>query len=80
MWEIWTRQMPFSQYGFNYLAEGDVRNGARPTIPLDSPEEYRRLMMDCWHEDPSRRPTFGEIRQRVDVLLNIHVRPYDQAT
>ena len=32
------------------------------------PTEIIELMQQCWHEDPSLRPEFGEIAQRLDDI------------
>ncbi|KAF9157932.1 copper transport protein ctr1, partial [Actinomortierella ambigua] len=38
-----------------------VRNGDREDIPDDTPEEFRRWIELCWHQDPDLRPHAHEI-------------------
>lgn len=37
------------------------------------PNDLTRLMRDCWHQDPTRRPTFTEICVRTALFLNTTV-------
>jgi serine/threonine protein kinase len=68
MWEIWTQQLPYDQYRFNYQVEDAVAQGERPETPVDCPKEYYQLMADCWQHDPSCRPSFEEICQRIQYF------------
>ncbi len=44
------------------VAVAVLRDGMRPSLPEeideDPPTEYTELMITCWHEDPSLRPSF----------------------
>lgn len=35
--------------------------GLRPELPDDILPQFRQLITQCWDEDPSNRPTFGEL-------------------
>ena len=69
MWEIWTGELPFGEYRFDYQVDDAVSAGERPHIPSDTPTDYRQLMIDCWQHAPSNRPTFPVIVQRLDRLF-----------
>lgn len=65
--ELFSGEQPF--YGYDYM---DLRRkvplGERPELPrFDTPEGIRRLIKECWDEDPGRRPTFEDVVDAVDA-------------
>ncbi|RGB41388.1 kinase-like domain-containing protein [Rhizophagus diaphanus] len=38
-----------------------ICDGLRPPIVTNAPEEYIELMNECWHSDPTKRPTAFDI-------------------
>ena len=44
-----------------------VLMGCRPTIPEHMPEDFQKLMVQCWDTDAEKRPTFEEILKRLQV-------------
>ena len=65
MWEIATKQLPFSQYKFNYQVLDAVKAGERPSIPNNCLPMLKSLIIECWAQDPVQRPSFGEIQHRL---------------
>jgi serine/threonine protein kinase len=45
-----------------------VVDGLRPTIDQSWPEDFVALLCSCWHSDPSKRPTFGVILDRLQRI------------
>ncbi|CAG8736873.1 16527_t:CDS:2, partial [Acaulospora morrowiae] len=39
----------------------DICNGLRPAITEDTPECWSNIMQQCWHPDPSQRPTIKHL-------------------
>lgn len=40
----------------------------RPHFPDGTPTEYKKLVEDCWQDDPSKRPQFDDV---VEALLDM---------
>lgn len=47
-----------------------VHGGERPALNKKWPDELKKLMMDCWSADMDVRPTFREIVETIDSMLN----------
>jgi hypothetical protein len=45
-----------------------VVDNARPTMPAFVLPAVQRLIRKCWKRDPSRRPTFDQILNRLEVM------------
>jgi len=60
LWEIWTRQMPWTGVGGGQIAVRVVQ-GVRLQIPNDCPSVLRQLMTKCWEVEPSHRASFVDI-------------------
>ncbi|ESO08015.1 hypothetical protein HELRODRAFT_133636, partial [Helobdella robusta] len=70
LWELMTRGVtPYPDVDVfetrNYLA-----SGRRLYKPKFCPENVYQVMMECWQETPERRPTFTDLVNRLEVLLN----------
>ena len=44
----------------------EAMKGARPAMAPEWPEVLKRIMANCWHHDPLKRPRF------VDVMAHLH--------
>ena len=70
MWEIVTRQLPFSGpgYVFDAKVEDAVLSGTRPTIPDDTTDDLGSLIGECWQAKPNSRPPFTDIVPRLHTM------------
>lgn len=64
MYELFCRRFPFGKKT-RFQVELDVVAGIRPELPSDCPPAWAALTKQCWHEDPSVRPSFSEILDRL---------------
>ena len=69
-WEIFTGGLqPYSTTPRSGIIPQLLR-GARLHQPKDCPDVfYRKIMQPCWHENPTKRPTFAQIRQSMVHIM-----------
>lgn len=73
MWQLLTREEPYMGRENNLDLAFDVaEHGLRPKVPDFCPQDYARLMTQCWATDPAERPDFGEVQQRLTGLRKAH--------
>ena len=46
-----------------------IKEGHRPERPEHCGRELYNVMFYCWHETPQERPSFGELVDRLSMLL-----------
>ena len=67
LFEIFARKIPFDDVdGFSVPVQ--VTKGLRPKLPKHVPKSWVKLITQCWHDKPSKRPTFDRI---VDTLRSL---------
>ncbi|KAM7488553.1 hypothetical protein LguiB_026037 [Lonicera macranthoides] len=80
MWEILTGEEPYANMHCGAIIGGIVNNTLRPPIPERCDPEWRKLMEDCWSPDPSARPSFTEITNRLGVMSKgLHQKRHNQS-
>ncbi|KAL8262013.1 hypothetical protein R6Q59_026062 [Mikania micrantha] len=65
MWEILTGEEPYANMHCGAIIGGIVKDTLRPMIPEKCDPEWRKLMEQCWSADPTTRPSFTEITNRL---------------
>lgn len=69
LWELATRKPPYYGIEGQVVSMRVVKEGLRPKISdKEAPGPFLDLMKRCWHEDPDRRPSFGEIIKELDAM------------
>jgi serine/threonine protein kinase len=70
MWEIVTRQTPFSgpEYRFDAKVEDAVLCGTRPPIPDRTLDDLSSLIKECWQDKPNSRPPFSDAVRRLHTM------------
>jgi serine/threonine protein kinase len=63
MWEIATGSPPFGKRAHDEYLIIDICKNERPDIGQDIPSCYAQLMKQCWHDDPSERPSCADIQK-----------------
>jgi hypothetical protein len=68
MWELLTGDEPYSDMHCASIIGGIVNNSLRPQIPTWCDPEWKSLMGSCWAAEPSQRPSFSEISQKLRTM------------
>ncbi|XP_065184091.1 focal adhesion kinase 1-like isoform X1 [Sycon ciliatum] len=77
MWEILMRGVkPFTGIKNNEVV-GRIEAGERLPLPNGCPPMLYKLMTECWAYEPNERPTFQELRTRMNDLLDETKRQED---
>eukprot|EP00939_MAST-03C_sp_MAST-3C-sp1_P002814 g2814.t1 len=85
LWEIWTKQVPFSSMKTMSGVEKFVSMGGRPKMRCGMfgmksatpkgavlwPKTLSALVQRCWHQNPDARPTFETIREEWNESFSI---------
>ncbi|KAI3782908.1 hypothetical protein L2E82_12966 [Cichorium intybus] len=68
MWEILTGEEPYANMHCGAIIGGIVKDTLRPIIPEKCDPEWKKLMEQCWTVDPTFRPSFTEITNRLRAM------------
>ena len=61
--EMVSRKQPFSSYNnYDKFKTALTTQGVRPNFPKDCPKDLKVLIQQCWDQNPSKRPSFVDIR------------------
>eukprot|EP00252_Welwitschia_mirabilis_P006111 TRINITY_DN1682_c0_g2_i1.p1 TRINITY_DN1682_c0_g2~~TRINITY_DN1682_c0_g2_i1.p1 ORF type:complete len:1496 (-),score=345.43 TRINITY_DN1682_c0_g2_i1:320-4807(-) len=75
MWELLTGEEPYANMHYGAIIGGIVSNTLRPPVPSWCEPAWRALMEQCWSADPSSRPSFTEIANRLRATAStFHTR------
>jgi serine/threonine protein kinase len=68
LWELLTRKIPFDDIN-SFSIPIAVIKGDRPSIPRDCLPPLKKLIKQCWHAKPSRRPTFQKCIESLKKII-----------
>ncbi|MQL71179.1 hypothetical protein Taro_003497, partial [Colocasia esculenta] len=68
MWELLTGEEPYANLHYGAIIGGIVNNTLRPPVPESCDPEWRSLMERCWVSEPSERPSFSEIANKLRAM------------
>ena len=68
LWEIGSGEIPFEGMAGQEVAEKVVYGKVRPKMEGDWGTARRKLITECWHDEPSKRPHFVEIVDRIEAM------------
>lgn len=60
-WEMVTQQYPYHGRAPYQVVIAVATKGLRPEIPDSTPVDFSTIMTQCWLENPSKRPSFGDL-------------------
>ena len=68
-WQIATGKEPQKIDNLNSYRKDNWRGGKeREAIPVDCPESFKTLMLECWAKDPNQRPTAQGVLAKLAAL------------
>ncbi|CAL1297129.1 unnamed protein product [Larinioides sclopetarius] len=77
LWELFTLgNNPYPGVEVNEEFFKKLKNGYRMEKPEFAPEKVYQLMKNCWLDDPSERPDFSSLAEKIGGLLESSVRKY----
>lgn len=47
-----------------------VENGLRMLCPANCPSALYDIMLECWHKDPEKRPTFETLQWKLEDFFS----------
>eukprot|EP00934_Nitzschia_sp_Nitz4_P005541 Nitzschia sp. Nitz4//scaffold11_size288233//198299//200606//NITZ4_000797-RA/size288233-snap-gene-0.29-mRNA-1//1//CDS//3329534143//5531//frame0 len=68
-WELNSGKKPFIGLNREQFYERVVHGGERPSLNKKWPPELCKLLSSCWDVDIENRPTFAQIGEQLEVLL-----------
>ncbi|XP_027180097.1 serine/threonine-protein kinase STY8-like isoform X1 [Coffea eugenioides] len=68
LWELLTRDIPYSDLTPLQAAIGVVQQGLRPAIPKHTHPKLVELLEKCWQQDPTHRPNFSQILENLQRI------------
>uniref|UniRef100_A0A914QZH5 receptor protein-tyrosine kinase n=1 Tax=Panagrolaimus davidi TaxID=227884 RepID=A0A914QZH5_9BILA len=69
MFEIWTKgELPYKNLNYNEQLEF-LKSGQRLSVPNEMRDDIAAIMISCWNEKQNLRPTFKEIKQSIENIL-----------
>ncbi|XP_066532663.1 tyrosine-protein kinase FRK [Hoplias malabaricus] len=79
LYEIMTfGQMPYPTLS-NFQVVQKLRTGFRMSCPPGCPKVMYEIMMDCWKDSPSDRPTFETLQWKLEDYFELDISSYDDA-
>lgn len=69
LYELVVREIPFAGEN-SFSLPVQVAKGVRPKLPKNISKKWTKLLTQCWHDKPSRRPTFLRIVEILQGLSN----------
>lgn len=61
LWEIITREHPWSEFQHDHDLDEAVLTGQRPLIPMGCHRQWAALIQQCWDGNATARPTFADV-------------------
>jgi len=65
LFEIFSKSNPYPEYDAVQAAVQVCEHGLRLSPPKNAPQIIKTIMMECFHIDPSNRPSFSQITEKL---------------
>jgi len=68
-WQVLKGRIPFEEMNKKMFFDKVVRGKYRPHLDRLWPQNLCALLESCWHDDYRRRPSFGEVIEKLDEII-----------
>ncbi|EFJ52789.1 hypothetical protein VOLCADRAFT_86116 [Volvox carteri f. nagariensis] len=74
LWEMLARETPWRHMDADQIAVAVAVQNRRPEIPVNDrfPPKVRKLILQCWEQEPRKRPSASEVAKRLSQLVHQH--------
>jgi len=83
MFELFSRERPYSGVPLaevlDKVADAGLDEPFRPTLPPELPVDVAALIHDCWAPRPELRPSFEEVKSRIERLEHLEIKQFLKA-
>jgi len=67
---LFTSSLPYKDFAHLWDVASFVTSGKRLPIPSSVPKGIQKIITDCWAHEPSQRPSFQQIVDDLQLLVN----------
>eukprot|EP01090_Pellita_catalonica_P011003 TRINITY_DN22482_c0_g1_i1.p2 TRINITY_DN22482_c0_g1~~TRINITY_DN22482_c0_g1_i1.p2 ORF type:complete len:122 (+),score=25.88 TRINITY_DN22482_c0_g1_i1:286-651(+) len=68
MWELLTRERVYDEFTPLQILTMVSEENMRPEIPSWTSADYAKLVRDCWHRDPHKRPSWEVLLRELQLV------------
>src|SRR5580692_1082210 len=70
LWEMLTGKEPFEEHSsYEVFVHAVCVKDERPPLPDDMHTTLKTLLTECWQKTPDKRPSFGQITDRLEMAM-----------
>jgi len=70
LWEMLTGKEPFEEHSsYEVFVHAVCVKDERPQLPDDMHTTLKTLLTECWQKTPDKRPSFGQITDRLEMAM-----------
>uniref|UniRef100_A0A7S0WYY2 Protein kinase domain-containing protein n=1 Tax=Chlamydomonas leiostraca TaxID=1034604 RepID=A0A7S0WYY2_9CHLO len=70
LWQLYTGAVPYAGMRYAEIVYKVAVCNMRPVFPDDTPSAYRVLAEECWQSDAAARPSFEQVVERLQGMLD----------
>jgi mitogen-activated protein kinase kinase kinase 9 len=79
LWDCLTGELPYNGFDQMQVAFGIATNKYSLPLPSTCPEEFSQLMTNCWKILPHERPTFSDLLEQINRIIEINSTNNEEA-
>lgn len=72
LWQLLAHEKPFAGFDMSAFKKLVVEQHHRPSIKKGWPPQLGALLKECWHKEPTLRPSMREVCRRLREIMAVH--------